>query len=108
MNPDNFDTWLQQALHEEDDYLPDNGFTERVMAALPPAPAVSERREKLLTWGAGAAAAALAALPLPWGELLAALQATDTQTWMLVAAAPGLLISLGAMAWGVVSFRQQA
>ncbi len=108
MNPDKFDTWLQQTLHESDDYLPDNGFTEGVMAALPAPPAVSERRERLLTWAVGAAAATVAALPLPWGNIMAAVQTTDTQTWMLVAAVPGLLISLGTMAWGVASFRQPA
>lgn len=108
MNPDKFDTWLQAAMHDSDDYLPDNGFTERVMAALPPAPVVSERKEKLLTWAAGLAAAFVGALPLPWAEILGAVQTADSTTWVAVASAPALIVTLGALAWGVNSFRQQA
>ena len=104
-SPDKLDNWLETALTEHDDYLDDNGFTERVMAALPPEPVLSERKVRLWTWGGGVAAAALAALPFPWAEFATALQSTDSTTWILVTAVPAMLISVAALAWGFVSFR---
>jgi len=105
MNADKFDTWLQQTLREEEDYLFDNGFTERVMVALPPAN-INARREKLWSWGVGVAASLVAMLFLPWQAMLGTLQSTDTQAWVMVAAVPGLLVTLGSLAWGMISFRQ--
>jgi len=107
MNPDKFDNWLQQALVESEDYLADNGFTERVMAALPAEPTVSERKVTVLSWVVGIIAAIVAALPLPWPEMLATLQTADTMILIMASTIPALLISVGSLLWGAVNFRTQ-
>ncbi|HEY7884601.1 MAG TPA: hypothetical protein VIC08_06585 [Cellvibrionaceae bacterium] len=105
MNPDKFDNWLQQALADSDDYLDDNGFTEQVMAALPAEPTVSERKVTVLSWVVGIATAAVAAVPLPWAELLTALQ--NPMLLLTISAVPALLISVTTLLWGAMNFRTQ-
>ncbi|HEY7883313.1 MAG TPA: hypothetical protein VIC08_00015 [Cellvibrionaceae bacterium] len=107
MNPDKFDNWLQQAMNDDEQYLIDNGFTERVMAALPAEPTVSERKVTALSWMGGIAAAAVAAVPLPWAELISIVQNLDPMLLLTVSAVPALLISVATLLWGAMNFRTQ-
>lgn len=74
------DDWLVRALRAHEPRLDDDGFTQRVMAALPPVRAAGRPRADwivLLGAAAGSAVAAtqfpLASLLAPWLELAPAL-----------------------------------
>ena len=95
---------LDALLREADDYIMDNGFTVRVVAALPRRVRHSWRRLIVLSC-ATLASAALAAWLLPSGGALldaiprnfAALQ-WQTATMLLP-----ILAALGALCWGVLA-----
>jgi hypothetical protein len=102
MNPpepnDPLDAWLR----EQDKYIEDNGFTARVLAALP-----RRRRAWLrpaLLLGAVAIGSVLAVLWLPWGDLAvpdwSALISLNTQVltpWLLV------LTVMASLVWATIS-----
>jgi hypothetical protein len=95
---DPLDAWLR----EQDKYIEDNGFTVRVVAALP-----RRRRAWLrpaLLLGAVAIGSVLAVSWLPWGDLSvpdwSALLSLDTQVltpWLLV------LTVMASLVWGTIS-----
>ena len=102
MNPPETNDPLDALLREQDKYIEDNGFTARVVAALP-----RRRRAWLrpvLLLGAVAIGSVLAVLWLPWRNLpvldLSALLSLDSQVlmpWVLV------LSVMAALVWGTIS-----
>ena len=102
MNPPETNDPLDALLREQDKYIEDNGFTARVVAALP-----RRRRAWLrpvLLPGVVAFGSVLAVLWLPWGELPAldssALLSLDSQVlmpWVLVISVMACLL------WGAIS-----
>jgi len=94
-----FDAWLSRQLQADRDYLDDDGFTDAVMAAVPPA---SRRRSLMqaLLWptclalsGTAASLGAFAGL----GTALSAFTALATlplSTLLLIGALTGLAVSL--------------
>jgi hypothetical protein len=102
MNPPETNDPLDALLREQDKYIEDNGFTARVVAALP-----RRRRAWLrpvLLLGAVAIGSVLAVCWLPWGNLPAldssALLSLDSQVlmpWMLV------LSVMASLVWGTIS-----
>ena len=102
MNPPETNDPLDALLREQDKYIEDNGFTARVVAALP-----RRRRAWLrpvLLLGAVAIGSVLAVLWLPWGNLAvpdwSALVSLDTQVltpWFLV------LTVMAALVWATIS-----
>ena len=102
MNPPETNDPLDALLREQDKYIEDNGFTARVVAALPRRRRVWLRPVLLL--GAVAIGSVLAVLWLPWGNLrafdLSALPSLDFQSlasWMLV------LSVMASLVWGTIS-----
>jgi len=102
MNPPETNDPLDAWLREQDKYVEDNGFTARVVAALP-----RHRRAWLrpvLVLGAVSIGSVLAVLWLPWGNLpvldWSALLSLDSQVlmpWVLV------LTVMASLAWGTIS-----
>jgi hypothetical protein len=103
MNPPETNDPLDAWLREQDKYIEDNGFTARVMTALP-------RRHSQLPWrqifllGVTVIGLALAVLWLPWGDLSvpawSALLSLDTQVltpWLLV------LTVMASLVWATIS-----
>ena len=100
MNPPDTNDPLDAMLREQNDYIEDNGFTARVMAALPQRrPRASPRSALLL--GATAIGYALAILWVPWNLLNSgALLSFKGQALL----AYGLLLAiLGSLLWGVIA-----
>jgi len=105
MNPPETNDPLDALLHEQDKYIEDNGFTARVVAALP-----RRRRAWLrpvLLLGAVAIGSVLAVGWLPWGNLpvldssaLFSLNSQVLMPWVLV------LSVVASLAWGTVSALQ--
>lgn len=101
MNPPENNDPLDALLRAQDDYVEDNGFTARVLAALP------RRRtwvRPTLLLGATVIASMLAAWWLPWENLfpsgpsaLLLLNAQMLLSWLLLIAAVASLV-VGAMA----------
>jgi len=93
---------LDALLREADVYIPDNGFTARVVAALP-----RRRRHSWLRLGvlsvATLAGAGLAAWQLPSGSaLLTAIPRSVTAFhWQTATALLPIFAALGALGWGV-------
>jgi hypothetical protein len=88
--------WLELALHETEEPLPDAGFTLRVMQALPP----RERREQRYDWilyGAAAASSAVVAVQFPVLPFLRVVQELAQFTWL------GALVMLGCMAGALLA-----
>jgi hypothetical protein len=102
MNPPETNDPLDALLREQDKYIEDNGFTARVVTALP-----RRRRAWLrpvLLLGAVAIGSMLAVLWLPWGNLPAldssALLSLDSQVlmpWVLV------FTVMASLVWGTIS-----
>jgi len=103
MNPpethDPLDAWLR----EQDKYIEDNGFTARVVAALPRRRRRAWLRPALLL-GAVAIGSVPAVLWLPWGDLSvpdwSALLSLNTQMltpWLLV------LTVMGSLIWAIIA-----
>jgi hypothetical protein len=93
---------LDALLREADEYLPDEGFTARVLAALPPRRRRGWRRTLILA-GASLVAGALAAWQLPSPSLV-----SEMLAWGWRAAAPHLfglllpvLLALAALGWSL-------
>jgi hypothetical protein len=102
MNPPETNDPLDAWLREQDKYIEDNGFTARVIAALPRRPRAWLRPAILL--GATTIGSVLAALWLPWGNLpvldSSALFSLDSQVlmpWVLV------LTVMASLVWGTIS-----
>ena len=102
MNPPENNDPLDALLREQNKYIEDDGFTARVVAALP------RRRRALLCpiflLGATTIGSVLAVLWLPWGNLpvpdLSALLSLDSQVlmpWVLV------LSVMASLVWGTIS-----
>jgi hypothetical protein len=99
MNPPDTNDPLDTLLREQNPYLEDNGFTARVIAALPPRRRAWLRPSVLL--GAVALGYFLALLWVPWPLLNpSALLAFNGQTLL----AYGLLLTIGgSLIWGVIA-----
>jgi len=103
MNPPETNDPLDAWLREQDKYIEDNGFTARVMTALP------RRRRRawlrpVLLLGAAAIGSALAVLWLPWGKLkvpdwsaLLSLNPQVLAPWLLV------FTVMAALVWATIS-----
>jgi hypothetical protein len=103
MNPPESNDPLDALLREQDKYIEDNGFTARIVAALP------RRRRRawlrpVLLLGTVAIGSVLAVLWLPWRNLpvldSSALLSLDSQVlmpWLLV------LLVMAALVWGAMS-----
>ena len=102
MNPPETNDPLDAWLREQEKYIEDNGFTARVVAALP-----RRRRAWLrpvLLLGAVAIGSVLAVLWLPWGNLpvldssaLLSLDPRVLMPWLLV------LSVMASLVWGTIS-----
>ena len=100
-----FDTWLSQQLQFSEPHLDNDGFCERVMADLPPAPARrAERRANRYQYAAVVAASAIVCWQFPLQEVLAAAAEQSISLYSLVGV--GILGSLAAMAGGIVAARR--
>ncbi|MBI3880568.1 MAG: hypothetical protein HY301_10970 [Verrucomicrobia bacterium] len=99
---------LDTLLREADGYIPDNGFTARVVAALPQRRRHSWIRLMVLSCGT-LASAALAAWLLPSGSaLLAAIPRNLTALqWQTAAMLLPILAALGALCWGVFAMMNE-
>jgi len=102
MNPPETNDPLDALLREQGKYIEDNGFTARVVAALPRRRRAWPRPVLLL--GAVAIGSVLAVLWLPWVNLrapgLSALLSLDFQalvSWVLV------LSVMASIVWGLIS-----
>jgi len=93
---------LDALLRESDVYIPDDGFTARVVAALPRRRKRSWLRLAVLS-GATLVGAGLAAWQLPSGSaLLAAIPRSVTAfQWQTAAILLPIVAALGALGWGV-------
>ena len=102
MNPPETNDPLDAWLREQDKYIEDNGFTARVMAALPRRRRAGLRQGLLL--GAVTIGSVLAIGWLPWGNLpaldwsaLLSLNAKLLMPWVLV------LSVMASLVWGAIS-----
>src|SRR5690606_40050543 len=66
---DDFERLLRQQLQAQQDYLPDDGFSAQVMAALPAASAKSRWRERLLIGVPVLLISLLVFSQLPWLDM---------------------------------------
>lgn len=73
--------WLDHALHEAEEPLPDAGFTLRVMQALPPRERLEQRHDWIL-YGAAAASSAVVAVQFPVLPFLRVVQEAAQFTWL--------------------------
>lgn len=90
--------WLEQALAREDTRLPDEGFTLRVMAALPPRPeAHTGLRSDWILLAGTAAGSAVAASFFPVGPVLRVLLEAAQIPWI------GGGVMLGVMALALLA-----
>jgi len=104
-NDPDFDTWLSQQLQFNEPHLDDDGFCERVMADLPPAPAKrSERRATRYQYAAVVAASAIVCWQFPLDEVLAQAAQQSISLYSLVGVA--VLSSLVAMTGGIFAARR--
>ena len=90
------DDWLDRALREEDSYIPDEGFTRRMLASLPPPRRGREWLRPAVLVCTTSVASLTAALFMPRFEVLAA-TATKAAALLapgLVQIAPIVLVSL--------------
>ena len=100
MNPPDTHDSLDTLLREQDSYIEDNGFTARVIAALPPRRRHAWVRPTLLL-GATAIGYVLAILWVPWHLLNAStLLSFNSQTLLAYAL---LLTIAGSLLWGVIA-----
>src|SRR5690606_29691609 len=80
----------RQQVRAQQAYLPDDGFSAQVMAALPAASAKSRWRERLLIGVPGSLISLLVFSQLPWLDMAyiarACVQGASGTTWMLVGA----------------------
>src|SRR5437867_8218496 len=100
MNPPETNDPLDALLREHNTYIDDNGFTARVLAALPPRRRRAWWRPTLLL-GATAIGCVLAILWIPWTLLdWSALLSFDSQAVL----AYGLLLAIaGSLLWGAMA-----
>ena len=103
MNQPEKDDPVETLLREQNQYVNDDGFTARVMAALPRRHSRAWVRPTILL-GAAAIGSVVAAWWLPWGNLppldLSALVSLDSRAlmpWM------SLLLVTGSIVWAVVA-----
>lgn len=100
-----FDSWLSQQLQFSEPHLDDDGFCERVMADLPPAPAKrSERRANRYQYAAVVAASAIVCWQFPLGEVLTLAAEQSINLYSLVGL--GILGSMVAMTGGIWAARR--
>ena len=100
MKPPDTDDPLDALLREQNTYLEDNGFTARVMAALPPRRRHARMRTALIL-GATALGCVLAVRWLPW-DLLNSSTLLSFNSQALFAYAL-LLTIVGSLLWGVLA-----
>ena len=100
-----FDTWLSQQLQFNEPHLDNDGFCERVMAELPPAPAKrAERRANRYQYGAVVAASAIVCWQFPLEEVLTVMAAQSISLYSLVGI--GIVSSMAAMTGGILAARR--
>ncbi len=100
MNPPDTHDPLDALLREQNTYLEDNGFTARVLAALPPRRRLAWVRPALIL-GATALGCVLAVRWLPW-HLLNSATLLSFNSQALLAYALVLAI-VGSLLWGVMA-----
>jgi len=100
MNPSDTNDPLDALLREQNDYIEDNGFTARVMAALPQRRPRTSLRPALLL-GATVIGYVLAILWVPWNLLNSgALLSLNGQALLAYGL---LLVIFGSLLWGVIA-----
>lgn len=100
-----FDTWLSQQLQFNEPHLDNDGFCERVMADLPPAPAKrSERRATRYQYAAVVAASAIVCWQFPLEEVLTSMAEQSISLYSLVGL--GIVSSMVAMTGGILAARR--
>lgn len=104
------DDWLDRALRDDgrehrDDYLPDGGFTKRVMTALPAPPALPAWRKPVLAllWGTAGIALALALPGVVAETVLEVLRVLGEQRVSLTALGVGIA-ALAAASWAGAAY----
>jgi hypothetical protein len=101
MNPPEPNDPLDALLREENRYIDDNGFTSRVVSALPK-PRRRARPRVMLLLGATCVGSVLAIFWLPW-ENLASTLSSSTPNPQLLLNAFVLLCIAGSLVWSVVA-----
>ena len=107
---DNGDDWLEQALRasgseHRSSYVPDDGFTARVMTRLPqPATLPAWRRPALALLWLCAAAVALVGVPGLFEDAVRGTMAMIVGHRIGVADIVALLVVLGAATWGMLIY----
>ena len=102
------DDWLEQTLRADarehaTSYLPDDGFTARVLGQLPrPAALPAWRRPVLWTLWAIVAMAVVAALPVWFEDVFASLAAMFVGQRIKLVDVAMLLTLLGGLSWGAL------
>jgi hypothetical protein len=78
----NDDQWLERALRASERHLDDDGFTQRVMAALPPAPARRAARTDWIVVAGAAVGSAIVASQFPLAPFLRVALEASQVTWL--------------------------
>lgn len=100
-----FDTWLREELHSRQTYLEDEGFSDRVLAAVPARPATDRLRPYLWSLLLALAATLLTLWLFPgWSWLLSVLAAFITlplMTLLMIGAVMSLVMAalVGLLLW---------
>ena len=101
MNPPDANDPLDALLREQNNYIEDNGFTARVVFALPQARRHEWVRMVLLL-GATGIGYVLAIFWLPWDNIATALTTFSVDSQTLLSCAVFLAIA-GSLVWGVIA-----
>ncbi|WP_444930604.1 hypothetical protein ACJJIF_02155 [Microbulbifer sp. SSSA002] len=99
-----FDAWLSEQLQFNEPHLDNDGFCDRVMAALPVQPKRSKRRASYSQYIAVAAALLIVAWQFPFTEAVAEMAKQSISLYSLVGV--GLLSSLAVMTGGIFAARR--
>jgi hypothetical protein len=108
------DDWLDQALRTDalehaGGYLPDDGFSAKVLARLPePAALPAWRRPVLIALWAIVAVAAIAALPVWFDDLFRSIAGLLVGQRLRLVDYATLLALLGSVTWGALFFAARA
>ncbi|WHI47758.1 hypothetical protein ACJJI5_09430 [Microbulbifer sp. EKSA008] len=103
-NDREFDAWLSEQLQFNEPHLDNDGFCDRVMAALPAQPKRSKRRSSYSQYIAVAAALGIIAWQFPFSEVVAEMAKQSISLYSLVGV--GLLSSLAVMTGGIFAARR--
>ncbi|MCO1333340.1 hypothetical protein MO867_03205 [Microbulbifer sp. OS29] len=103
-NDQEFDAWLGEQLQFNEPHLDNDGFCDRVMAALPAAPNRTKRRASRYQYIAVAAALGVVAWQFPFAEILTEVAKQSISLYSLVGV--GLASSLVVMTGGIFAARR--